>query len=106
MLAIDMAGLSEAGLEKIVADRCSRYGRIASVRVVLPAGPARFAVALVRMCSPRALDDLVVHVGGTKSGSTAIIRLEQEEPDGVSRGQFSDLERRTGNAQYRRPNRG
>jgi hypothetical protein len=78
---IDMAGVSEADLEKVIAARCTRYGRVASVRVVLPAGPARFAVALVRMSTVQALDDLIVRVGGTKSRSTAIIRLEQGERD-------------------------
>ena len=79
MLTIDMTGSSEADLEKIVADRCARYGRVASVRVVLPAGPARFAVALVRMSTAGALDDVIASVGGTKSHSTAIIRLERQE---------------------------
>jgi hypothetical protein len=78
MLLIDMIGLSEADLEKIVADRCSSYGQIASVRVVRLAGPTRSAVALVRMAVARNVDELVAQVGATKSRSTAIIRLQQE----------------------------
>lgn len=78
MLTIDMVGLSETDIEKIVADRCSRYGRIANVRVVRSAGAAGFAVALVRMATARTLDRLVARVGAVKARSTAIIRLEQE----------------------------
>ncbi len=81
MITIDMASSSEADLEKVVAERCACYGHVASVRVVLPAGPARFAVALVRMSTAQALNDLIARVGGTKSRSTAIIRLERKERD-------------------------
>lgn len=80
MLVIDMVGLSETDLEKIVADRCSYYGRIASVRVVRPAGPTRSsAVALVRMATARTLDQLVAQFGAAKAQSTAIIWLQQKE---------------------------
>ncbi|MBI4206057.1 MAG: hypothetical protein HY527_13635 [Betaproteobacteria bacterium] len=78
MLTIDMVGLSETDIEKIVADRCSRYGRIANVRVVRSTAAAGFAVALVRMATARTLDRLVAQVGAVKARSTAIIRLEQE----------------------------
>lgn len=78
MLTIDMVGRSEADLEKIVADRCSRFGKLANVRVVRLDGPGASAIALVRMTTARTLDMLIAHVGGAKSGSTAIIRLEQD----------------------------
>lgn len=76
MFAIDMVGLSEADLEKIVAGRCSRYGRIANVRVVRLASGYTFA--LVRMAAPDTLDALITDLGGSKSRSTAIIPLAQE----------------------------
>jgi hypothetical protein len=81
MLSFDMVGLSETDLEKIVADRCSRYGRIVNVRVVRQPGAMRSAVALVRTATAVTLDELVERFGATKSHSTAIIRLEQTERD-------------------------
>lgn len=77
MFVPNMANLSEVDLEKIVAERCARFGSVASIRVLQPGDRARYSVALVRMSTAGALDKVVAHLGGSKSGATAIIRLEQ-----------------------------
>ncbi|MBI4207395.1 MAG: hypothetical protein HY527_20440 [Betaproteobacteria bacterium] len=77
MLMLNMAGLTEADLERIVANRCSLFGSVASIRVLQPGYPARYSIALVRMVTAVALDKVVAHLGDSKSGATAIIRLEQ-----------------------------
>lgn len=79
MLAVDMVGRSEADLEKMVAERCSPFGPIAHVRVVRTSRASGFAIALVRMAAPGTLEALIAGLGAAKSGSTAIIRLEQEQ---------------------------
>lgn len=76
-MLLNMAGLSEAELEKIVADRCSPFGSVASIRVLQPGYPSRYSIALVRMSTAGALEKVVAHLGASKSGATAIIRLEQ-----------------------------
>ena len=77
MLALDLIGLSEPELEKVVAERCSPFGRATVLKVSQPHDRSGHGAALVRMSTVAEADDLARSFGGSRCGSKVIIRLAQ-----------------------------
>jgi hypothetical protein len=77
MLTIDMTELSDTELEKIVAKRCSQFGSIASLTVLLAHDNCESAVAFVSMSTADQLDRVATHIGDSRSDSFVFIRIEQ-----------------------------
>jgi hypothetical protein len=79
MLTINMTNLSERGLEKIIADRCSQFGSVANLTVMLADDNCESAVAFVSMSTADQLDRVATHIGDSRSDSFAFIRIEREK---------------------------
>jgi hypothetical protein len=78
MLTIDMTKLSDTGLEKIIAERCSQFGSVASLTVMLADDHCDSAVAFVSMSTADQLDRVATHIGDSRSDSFVFIRIERE----------------------------
>jgi hypothetical protein len=78
MLSIDMTHLSETELEKIVTERCSQFGSVLSLTVLLADDNCESAVAFVSMSNADQLDRVATHIGDSRSDSFVFIRIEQE----------------------------
>ena len=78
MLNIDMTDLSDTELEKIVAERCSQFGSVASLTVLPAHDNCKSAVAFVSMSTADQLDRVAAHIGDSRSDSFVFIRIEQE----------------------------
>lgn len=79
MLDLDIASLSETELKEAVSCHCSQFGAVKNVKVSGPYEYGEYAIAAVEMSTPAEADNVVVKIGDLKFGSTAIIRLMQEE---------------------------
>ena len=79
MLTIDMTDLSDTELEKIVAERCSQFGSVASLTVLPAHDTCVSAVAFVSMSTADQLDRVATHIGDSRSGSFVFIRIQQEK---------------------------
>ena len=79
MLTIDMTNLSQRGLEKIIAERCSQFGSVASLTVMLADDNCESAVAFVSMSTADQLDRVATHIGDSRSDSFVFIRIEREQ---------------------------
>lgn len=76
-MRVNLAGLSTQELEKIVADRCSRFGAVSHV-VIMQDERHPFALAGVLMSHPAEADAVLRDVGGSMINNTVLIRLEQQ----------------------------
>lgn len=85
-MQLDVAGLSEEELAKIVGERCSQFGSVANVYIVKEDGRHAFALAAVEMSTPSELLDVLRRFGESKVDSMVVIRLEQEEKTAASPG--------------------
>jgi hypothetical protein len=85
MLTIDMSDLSNTGLERIVAERCSQFGSVANL-TVLPAHDTReSAVAFVSMSTADQMERVATQIGDSRADSFVFIRIQQ----GKQKRQFS-----------------
>ena len=88
MLDLDIASLSESDLKDAVSCYCSQFGAVTNIKVSGPYEYGEYAIAAVEMANPAEADKVVVEIGDLRFGSTAIIRLMQEEkpiPDSLKR---------------------
>lgn len=76
-MRIDLMRLSKQELEKIVADRCSRFGAVSQV-VIMQDNKHPFALAGVVMSDPSEAVAVLRSVGGSIIQNTVLIRLEQQ----------------------------
>ena len=79
MLTIDMTELSDTALENIIAERCSQFGSVASLTVLLAHDNCESAVAFVGMSTADQLERVATHIGDSKSDSFVFIRIEREK---------------------------
>jgi hypothetical protein len=79
MLTIDMSDLSDTGLEKIVGERCSQFGSVASLTVLPAHDNYESAVAFVSMSTTDQLERVATYIGDSRSDSFVFIRIEQEK---------------------------
>jgi hypothetical protein len=79
MLTIDMTNLSERGLETIIAERCSQFGSVASLTILLADDTCDSAVAFVSMSTADQLDRVATYIGDSRSDSFVFIRIEKEK---------------------------
>jgi hypothetical protein len=77
MMRIDLVRLSKQELEKIVANRCARYGAVSQV-VIMQDNEHPFALAGVVMSDPSEALQVLRSVGGSIIHNTVLIRLEQQ----------------------------
>ena len=76
-MRLDLARLSRQELEKIVADRCSRFGAVSRV-VIMQDERHPFALAGVLMSDPSEATAVLRGEGGSMMHNTVLIRLEQQ----------------------------
>jgi hypothetical protein len=74
---IDLARLSIEELEKIVADRCSRFGAVSQV-VIMQDNDHPFALAGVVMSDASGAVAVLRNLGGSMIQDRVLIRLEQQ----------------------------
>ena len=79
MLTIDMTDLSDIGLEKIIAERCSQFGSVANLTVLPAHDNCESAVAFVSMSTAHQLERVATHIGDSRSDSFVFIRIKQEK---------------------------
>jgi hypothetical protein len=77
MISLDMKGLSEAELEVLVAQCCSKFGDVKCVKVLLADELIKYPVALVQMTTQAASDIVSAIFADSRYLSTVTIRLEQ-----------------------------
>lgn len=73
MLEVDL-NVSDAILGNIVAESCTRFGRVTSVKVHRTPSP----FALVEMTTREQTSDLAATYGGSAFGTCVLIHLEQK----------------------------
>lgn len=78
MLTLDMIGLSEKELEKVVVDLCSRFGLVLGIKIMHPDDPRNDAVAAVEMSTDSEAHRLRNVCGDMEAGATVIMRLVQK----------------------------
>jgi hypothetical protein len=79
MLTMDMTGLSDRGLEKIIAERCSQFGSVASLTVLPAHDNCDSAVAFVSMSTADQMERVATQIGDSRSDSFVFIRIKQEK---------------------------
>ena len=72
MLTLNIASLSEAELKKNVADRCSSFGCLTTVKVLPPEGRREYGIALVEMSSSGEANNLAKKLGDSQYGSRLV----------------------------------
>ena len=77
MLTLDLTGLSQTELERVVAEYCSPFGCATILKVLRPDDHSGHGAAAVKMSTMAEADDLARNVGGARCGSKVIIRLLQ-----------------------------
>ncbi len=73
MLTLDMAGLTETALAKMVAARCSEFGTGEVLRVLPPDQRRDYGIAVVQMSSMREACDLTKKFGGLPYRSRLVV---------------------------------
>lgn len=77
---MNISGLSEPELKKIVVDHCSSFGRPAAVKVLPPDERREYGIALVEMSSSREANSLARKFGDSQYGSRlVVIHLHHKE---------------------------
>ena len=79
----DLAGQSRELLEKVVLERCSRYGRVNSVTIRVLKWTRVDATAAVEMASIAEAQHLDANVGDGRFGTTVTINLIHSLPFSV-----------------------
>ncbi len=89
MLTLNIASLSEAELKKIVADHCSPFGCLTTVKVLPPEERREYGIALVEMSSSREANNLARKFGDSQYGSRLVViklyHREKATPKGFTR---------------------
>ena len=73
MLTLNIASVPEAELTKIVADHCSSFGSLTTVKVLPPEGRREYALALVEMSSSSEASNLATKFGDSQYGSRLVV---------------------------------
>jgi hypothetical protein len=79
MLKLDLAGLPDAEIKTLVAERCSGLGSVCEVSVYRPFLPDEFPFALVDMSSPVEVERVTQKIGDFIFGRAALVKLAQEQ---------------------------
>ena len=79
MVTLDMAGLSDRDLENIVAQHCSQFGTVKSLRILPPDDLVAYPIALVQMSSAAGLDAVSAAMGDSKYHFTVTIKLKHDD---------------------------
>ena len=77
MLRLDLAGLSDFELKRIVTERCSECGSVERVNFYRAPDHPDHIVALIDMSSEEELIKVLAQLDGYRFGDSALIRLEQ-----------------------------
>lgn len=91
MLTLNIASMPEVELTKIVADHCSPFGCLTSVKVLPPEGRREYALALVEMSSSREANDLAAKFGDSQYGSRLVVIKLYPIEKATTKGSASDL---------------
>ncbi len=73
MLTLNIASLSETELKKIVADHCSPFGCLTTIKVLPPEECRDYGIALVEMSSSGEANNLARKFGDSQYGSRLVV---------------------------------
>ena len=90
-MTLNMANMSEAGLANIVADHCSPFGRLTTVKVLPPEERREYAIALVEMSSSREASNLAAYFGDSQYGSRLVVIKLYHRQKAIETGLTRDL---------------
>lgn len=91
MLTLNIAGLSEAELKTIVADHCSAFGCLTTVRVLPPEARREYGIALVEMSSSGEANNLARNFGDSQYGSRLVVIKLYHGEKATTKGLTRDL---------------
>jgi hypothetical protein len=76
MIEADIAKLSREQLREMVVERCSQFGSVQDVTIVMDSGRYRFALAAVEMSTPAESQAILRHLGDSLVHGLVVIRIE------------------------------
>jgi hypothetical protein len=85
MLILDLAGLPDAEIKTLIAERCAELGAVEHVTLHRPVLPDQFPFALVEMSQPHEVEKVAQTIGDFIFGRAALVKLAQEEASTSSR---------------------
>lgn len=77
MIEADIARLSRDELCRMVSERCSEFGSVSNVSIVMDSGRYTFALAVVEMSAPDEAQAVLRMLGESIVEGMVVIRLEQ-----------------------------
>lgn len=78
MITLDLARLSREELERIITERCSEFGSVATVVIVQDSAHYNFALASVEMSRREEAMEVLRRLGDSLVDGAVVIRIEQE----------------------------
>jgi hypothetical protein len=78
VIRLDLARLTRAELERIVTERCSKFGTVVAVVMIQDSAHYDFALASVEMSSRAEAMEVLRHLGESLTDDVVLIRLEQQ----------------------------
>jgi len=79
VLILDLAGLADAEIKALIAERCAELGAVENVAVHRPFLPDQFPFALVEMSQPHEVEKVAETIGDFIFGRAALVKLAQQE---------------------------
>lgn len=77
VIELDLAHLSREELERVITERCSRFGSVIAVVIVQDSAHYNFALASVEMSTRDEALELLRHLGDSLVDDVVVIRIEQ-----------------------------
>jgi hypothetical protein len=78
VIRLDLARLTRAELERVVTERCSKFGTVIAVVMIQDSAHYDFALASVEMSSRVEAMEVLRHLGESLTDDAVLIRLEQQ----------------------------
>ena len=76
-MTLDLSRLTDQELLRMIAERCSEFGSVVSVRILHSDRASTYHFAVVRMSTPAESSALFMEMGTSNDGDSVVIRLEQ-----------------------------
>jgi hypothetical protein len=86
VLILDLAGLPDAEIKALIAERCAGLGAVEHIAVYRPFLADQFPFALVEMSQPHEVEKVTQTIGDFIFGRAALVKLAQEEASASTSG--------------------
>jgi hypothetical protein len=77
MFSFDLAKLSREELQQAIERRCSDFGTVKSVTIIMDGTARGFALAAIEMSTDAEMFEVLRHFGDHKVDTMAVIKIEQ-----------------------------